>query len=133
MKTWLYLPLLMLGLIFTSCRKEEITNQVIPNKTILFTVRTSDWKAVPNTTNTYAVILPVSEIQAVTDGVIVSIADLNGNTFELLPEVVGNKSFNVIHYPGSVRVELASTNGAAIQLPQDLTMKVVVIPANQIQ
>ncbi|NSL90650.1 hypothetical protein [Chitinophaga solisilvae] len=134
MKTWLYLPLLLLGFILPGCTKT--TNEVvIPNKTILQDVPPNKWGV---DGNVRYVQIAVPELDATSnqlDGVIVSIAR-DGTLYELLPEVFDGESYNVIHSSqekGFVTVELRGANG---QLAKPVTktyrFKIVIIPSSQI-
>lgn len=136
MKRWLYLlPLLMLAAVFSSCTKT--TNEVIPNKTIFFTMPPDAWKLDNN--GVYFMQFSNGDLPELdqntnqTDGVIVSIArQLNGqfDLYELLPEVFNNESYNVIHQPGLLTVELRGPNNTVAQKPNvTMKFKIVIIPS----
>ncbi|CAL1519879.1 hypothetical protein [Chitinophaga sp. MM2321] len=133
MKTWLYLPLLLLmGFTFSSCTKT--TNEVvIPNKTIIQDVAANLWKL--DDQGVYYIQFDVPELDQNTnqlDGVIVSIAR-DKNLYEILPEVYKNEYYNVIHQPGTIIVELRGPNGSQAAKPvDDMRFKIVIIPSNQI-
>ncbi|QJB33223.1 hypothetical protein HF324_18275 [Chitinophaga oryzae] len=133
MKTWLYLPLLLLAVVFSSCTKNY--NEVIPNKTIFYDVSTTTWKL--DNQGVYYVQFDVPELDqnsSQLDGVVVSVArQQNGgyNLFELLPEVFNNEYYNVIHQAGTLLVELRGPNGTQAQKPTvNMRFKIVIIPAN---
>lgn len=137
MKTWFYLPLLLLGFILPGCTKT--TNEVvIPNQTILFEINPNDW-GLENGVYFYSI--PVSELNNVNqlDGVIVSMARYDANAptvvpqaFELLPQVYNNQSYFVIHDDQAVEVDIKGVNGAASQKPATkVRVKIVLIPSAQ--
>jgi hypothetical protein len=139
MKTWFYLPLLLLGFILPGCTKT--TNEVvIPNQTILFEINPADW-GFDNNTGVYFYSIPVSELNNVNqlDGVIVSMARYDANAptvvpqaFELLPQVYNNQSYFVIHDDQAVEVDIKGVNGATSQKPATkVRVKIVLIPSAQ--
>lgn len=138
MKTWFYLPLLLLGFILPGCTKT--TNEVvIPNQTILFEISPNDWGQDPDGTFFYSI--PVSELNNVNqlDGVIVSMARYDAanptvvpQSFELLPQVYNNQSYFVIHNDQAVEVDIKGVNGAASQKPATkVRIKIVLVPSAQ--
>ncbi|MET3880447.1 hypothetical protein [Chitinophaga sp. OAE865] len=138
MKTWFYLPLLLLGFILPGCTKT--TNEVvIPNQTILFEISPNDWGQDSDGTFFYSI--PVSELNNVNqlDGVIVSMARYSAanptvvpQAFELLPQVYNNQSYFVIHDDQSVEVDIKGVNGAASQKPAaKVRIKIVLVPSAQ--
>ncbi|WP_113617555.1 hypothetical protein [Chitinophaga flava] len=134
MKTWLYLPLLLLGLVFSSCTKT--TNEVIPNNTFLFDVQPSGWTL--DNQGVYFVQFNIPSLDRNAnqlDGVIVSLArQQNGNfeLYEMLPEVFNNENYNVIHQTGTLLVELRGPNNTRANAPNvPMRFKIVVIPSNQ--
>lgn len=137
MKTWFYLPLLLLGFILPGCTKT--TNEVvIPNQTILFEINPNDW-GLENGVYFYSI--PVSELNNVNqlDGVIVSMARYSAanptvvpQAFELLPQVYNNQSYFIIHDDQAVEVDIKGVNGAASEKPTTkVRVKIVLIPSAQ--
>lgn len=136
MKTWLYLPLLLLVFVFTGCTKT--TNEVvIPNTTISATVNPGDWKF-DDVNKFYYVSISVPELNNVnqSDGVVVSIARYTQGSnavpqsFELLPQVLGNLSYFVIHDFKNVEVDIKGLNGTASAAPTTaVIIKIVLIPS----
>lgn len=138
MKTWFYLPLLLLGFILPGCTKT--TNEVvIPNQTILFEINPNDWGQDPDGKFFYSI--PVSELNNVNqlDGVIVSMARYDPanptvvpQSFELLPQVYNNQSYFVIHNDEAVEVDIKGINGVASQKPAaKVRIKIVLVPSAQ--
>lgn len=137
MKTWFYLPLLLLGFILPGCTKT--TNEVvIPNQTILYEINPTDW-GLENGVYFYSISVP--ELQNVNqlDGVIVSLARYDPaaptvvpQAFELLPQVYNNQSYYVIHDDKAVEVDIKGVNGATSQKPAGkVRVKIVLIPSAQ--
>lgn len=136
MKTWFYLPLLLLVFVFSGCTKT--TNEVvIPNKTILQPVNPNDW-GFDAVNQLYFYSVPVPELNNVnqSDGVIVSIGRYEVNSsadpqsFELLPQVYGGQSYFVIHNGSAVEVDIKGVNGAASQKPTTkVWIKIVLVPS----
>lgn len=134
MKTWLYLPLLLLVFVFSGCTKT--TNEVvIPNTTVSVTLNPGDWEY-DNVNKFYFKSINVPELNNVdqSDGVVVSIGryDAAGvlQSYELLPQVVGNQSYFVIHNDKFVEVDIKGINGAPSAAPTTKTIiKIVLIPS----
>ena len=136
MKTWFYLPLVLLGFILPGCTKT--TNEVvIPNQTILYEINPGDW-GYEQATGTYFYSIKVPELNNVnqTDGVVVSMARYSsGSTqvpqsFELLPQVIDNQSYFVIHDDQAVEVDIKGVNGATSLKPTTrVRIKIVLIPS----
>jgi hypothetical protein len=137
MKTWLLLPLIVLGFILPGCKKT--TNEiVIPNQTILVDVKSADW-GLDNGTYYYSIAVP--ELNGVNqfDGVVVSMArydpanpSAEPQSFELLPQVYDNQSYFIIHNDNAVEVDIKGVNGAASQKPSGtVRIKIVLIPSQQ--
>ncbi|SEW54408.1 hypothetical protein [Chitinophaga arvensicola] len=137
MKTWLYLPLLLLGFILPGCTKT--TNEVvIPNQTILYELNPGDWKQ--DTNGMYYFVIPVPELKNVnqTDGVIVSLARYAPNSseepqnYELLPQVYNSQTYLVTHNAQAVEIDIKGQNGTASTPPATkVRVKIVLIPSVQ--
>jgi len=136
MKTWLYLPLVLLVFVFSGCTKT--TNEVvIPNTTISATVNPGDWKFDADN-KFYYVSISVPELNNVSqsDGVVVSIAryapgsSAAPSSYELLPQVLNNLSYFVIHNDRNVEVDIKGINGAASAAPTTaVIIKIVLVPS----
>ncbi|TWF32386.1 hypothetical protein FHW36_11659 [Chitinophaga polysaccharea] len=135
MKTWLYLPLLLLGFILPGCTKKT-TEIVIPNQTILYQITPDAW-GYDNSTGIYYYVIKTPELNGVskTDGVIVSMARFSANgqtpqSYELLPQVYNNQSYFVIHDDAKLEVDIKGINGAASVKPATAVwIKIVLIPS----
>jgi len=136
MKSLLLLPLLTLGLFFTSCKKEEIIQQevVIPNKTIVFEVAKEDW-GFDASVGTNVVKLDIPELDDYTNqnaGVLVY-ASADRESFEALPSVFGGITFTFRHNLGELYIETQNANGATVGKPQaTIYFKVVIIESDPI-
>jgi len=136
MKTWFYLPLVLLGFILPGCTKT--TNEVvIPNQTILYEINPNDWK-LDNATGTYYFVIDAPELKNVnqTDGVVVSMARYSAGSstvpqsFELLPQVIDTQSYFVIHDDSKVEIDIKGVNGATSLKPSNrVRIKIVFIPS----
>lgn len=136
MKTWFYLPLLLLGFILPGCTKT--TNEVvIPNQTILYEITTDAWQLI---NGFYYYKIDVPELNNVNqlDGVVVSIARYAPNStavpqsFELLPQVFNNQSYSISHDDKAVEVYIQGVNGVVSQKPDTkVRVKIVLIPSAQ--
>jgi len=136
MKTWFYLPLLLLGFILPGCTKT--TNEVvIPNQTILYEITPDAWQLI---NGFYYYKIDVPELNNVNqlDGVVVSVARYAvGSTavpqsFELLPQVFNNQSYSISHDDRAVEVYIQGVNGVVSQKPDTkVRVKIVLIPSAQ--
>lgn len=139
MKTWLYLPLLLLAVFVMPACKKTTNEIVIPNQTILVEASPNDW-IYDNTDQTYNFSTSVPELNGVNqlDGVIVSMARYAANSnvapqeFEMLPQVYANQSYNVLHNDNTVFVQIKGINGvASAPPPTKVRIKIVLIPSEQ--
>ncbi|SFD03069.1 hypothetical protein SAMN05518672_101123 [Chitinophaga sp. CF118] len=136
MKSFLFLPLLVLGVLFSSCRKEEIIQQVVvPNRTITTTVNPSDWK-LDTDKNTYYVTISMPEIDGRvynTNGVLVYIS-FDGIVYEAIPDVLFGSTFEVTHSIGSISIDSQNADGS---LPANhptaaITVKIVLVDSDPV-
>lgn len=134
MKSFLFLPLLLLGVLFTSCKKEEIIQEITPNRTINFTVQPGAW-VLDNATATYYAELPVPEIDDRvnrTNGILVYISSDN-KTFEPIPDVYNGSTFIFTHTIGKIFLEVQGADGATIDPPEDIIyVKVVLVESEPV-
>ena len=118
MKSLLFLPLLLLGVFFTSCKKEEITQEIVPNRTINFTVESGAWVEDDNRSSHYAE-LPVPELTDrvnQTNGVLVYISN-DGQTWEAIPDVLDGITFIYTYTVGKIYLEVQDANGSQLATP----------------
>lgn len=128
MKSLLLLPMLMLGILFTSCKKEEIIQQVQPNRTILFEVKANAWQY-DSQTKTYFAELPVDEIDNDVNqnsGILVYISS-DKITYEAIPDVFNGSTFVYSYTAGSLFLEVQGADGSTINPPSNTVYAKVVI------
>jgi hypothetical protein len=135
MKSLLLLPMLMLGLVFSSCTKENITQEVvIPNKTIHFDVLASAWQY-DASSKTYYAQLPVGEIDDYANqnsGILVYISS-DKVTWEAIPDVFNGSTFVYTYEPGKLYLEVQGADGATINPPTStIYTKVVIVEADPV-
>lgn len=129
----------ILALVFTlffasSCTKEYNTiEEVIPNRTIVYTVPVSGW-SFNASDGTYITNINMPEIDNVVfenDGVVVA-AMFDSNTYEVLPQVYGGYSYTYYYKPGLLTVSIQGANGSQGVRPNNpITFKIVLIPSEQ--
>ena len=129
MKSLLLLPMLMLGILFTSCKKEEIVQQVVqPNRTILFEVKATSWQF-DNNTKTWFAELPVDEIDDNVNqnsGILVYISS-DKQLWEAIPDVFNGSTFVYTYSPGSLFLEVQGADGSTVDHPKETVWTKVVI------
>lgn len=133
MKSFLLLPLLLTGVLFSSCKKETIVQQVVvPNRTITTTIPASAWK-VDNTKNTYYVTISMPEIDDrvyQTNGVLVYFS-FDGKIYEAIPDVLDGTTLEVTHSVGSISIDIQGADGAQVNPPnQDIFVKIVLVESD---
>lgn len=132
MKSLLFLPLLLLGVFFTSCKKEEITQEIVPNRTINFTVQSSAWQY-DDATKTYFAELPVDELDDrvnQTNGILVYIS-ADQQTWEPIPDVYNGSTFIFTHTVGKIFLEVQGADGSTVAAPTSTVyVKVVLIESD---
>lgn len=132
MKTLLFLPLLLMGILFSGCTKKY--EYVTPNQTIFFDVDRADWQLTDN--KTYIVTLPIPEITGQVNqdfGIVVYISGDNGATYEAIPEVYGGYTYSYTYTQGSLSLETQVADGSqAGPAPNvDIRVKVVLVESQQ--
>lgn len=136
MKSLLLLPMLLLGVLFTSCKKEEIIQQevVIPNRTILFEVMPSSWQ-LDAQTQTYFAEIPIDEIDEYANqnsGILVYISS-DKVTYEAIPDVFNGSTFVYTYTTGSLFLEVQGADGSKIDPPtRTIYAKVVIVESDPI-
>ncbi|MBW8683734.1 hypothetical protein [Chitinophaga rhizophila] len=135
MKSLLLLPMLLLGLVFSSCTKEYITQEaVIPNRTIQFDVQASAWQFDSDSKTWYAPI-PVPEIDDYANrnsGILVYISS-DKVTWEAIPDVFNGSTFVYTYKPGTIYLEVQRADGATIDPPTStIYTKVVIVESDPI-
>ena len=135
MKSLLLLPMLLLGCVFTfsSCTKEEITQQVvIPNKTIQFEVKPNAW-TYDNTTKTYFAKLPIEEIDDYANqnsGILVYISD-DKILWEAIPDVINGSTYIYTYETGNLYLEIQNVDGTTRNPPtKSVFAKVVIVESD---
>lgn len=130
MKSLLLLPMLMLGILFTSCTKENITQEVvIPNKTIQFIINANQWQF-DSRSQTQYVDIPVPEIDDYANennGILVYISE-DQEMWEAIPDVLNGSTFIYRYSQGRLFIEVQNADGSVSPAP-DYTIyaKVVIV------
>jgi len=115
-----------------SCTK-KVTQIVDQGFSAVYTVKVSGWKT--NSTNTYINYeMDVPELDQIMldhGGVSVYLSFDGGDTYEALPEVVGNVAYGSYHYLHTVGIDLspADDTGTVTAPTKDLLAKVVLLDA----
>jgi len=133
MKTLLFLPVLLMAVLFTGCTKKY--EYVTPNQTIFFDVDSGDWTRASDG-KTYLVDLPIPELDGQVNqdfGIVVSISGDNGATYEALPEVYGGYSYSYTHHVGHLTLERQIADGSASgpQPEANIRVKIVLVESQQ--
>lgn len=130
MKSFLFLPLLMLAITFTSCKKEEITQEVvIPNRTIVTDIAPTDWQLATNGSY-YRVTINMPEInQAVYDNdAVLAYFSFDGTNYEAIPDVFQGSTLTVTHAVGKVYVDIQGADGGPVDPPgETIRVKIVIV------
>jgi hypothetical protein len=134
MKSFLLLPLLLMGVLFSSCKKEEIIQQVVPNRTILTTVPKTAWK-LDAAKGTYYVTIDMPEIDGRvfdTNGVLVYFS-FDGDVYEAIPDVLQGSTFEVTHSVGSISIDIQGADGSLVNPPsEDIFVKIVLVESDPV-
>lgn len=134
MKKWpLLLLLASIFLVASSCKKEYITNETIPNFTVVHTVAVADW-TYRQADGTYTAVINMPEIDNVSfdnDGVVVA-AMFDGTNYEALPQVYDGFSYTFFYSPGFLTLSVQKADGTAATRPTGpIKFKIVLIPSEQ--
>lgn len=133
MKSFLFLPLLLLTVIFSSCKKEYITQEVVnPNRTFYTTIKVADWQRSNDTESWYAKLaLPADAADAVihdSGAVLPYISFDGGKTYETVPDVFYGTTFQITHDATGVYMDTQGADGFQVDPPTvDIFVKVVLI------
>jgi len=130
MKSLLFLPLLLLTVVFTSCKKETI-NEIVPNRTITTPVAFEDWHQDTPDGNYYVDIQMPEIDQRVwnTNGVLTYVS-FDGVNFEAIPDVFFGSTIVVTHKVGSIRLQVEGADGSLANPPDDFTLKIVIVESD---
>lgn len=132
MKTFLFLPALLMAVLFTGCTKKY--EYVTPNQTIFFDVDSGDWTQDTNS-RTYFVDLPIPEINGQANqnfGIVVSISG-DGELYEAIPQTYGGYAYSYTHETGHLTLERQFVDGSASgpQPEADIRVKIVLVESQQ--
>lgn len=134
MKAFIALPLLLLTLVFSSCKKETIVREVIPNRTIITDVPTSAWQF-DDQTQTYFAAIDMPEIDGRvhdTNGVLVYIS-ADGGVYEAIPNVFNGSSYVYSHEVGTLYLEVQGSDGSTINPPSaTIRVKIVIVESEPV-
>ncbi len=126
MRSFLLCPLLLVGLLFSNCKKTQV---VQPNQTIYATLQPGNWQY-DNSTKTYYNQVAVPQIDdyvTQTDGVLVYITSDN-TIYEALPDVLDGVSFIYNYQKGGITVEAQGSDGSVVNPPsQTIGLKIVLV------
>ncbi|WP_295125654.1 hypothetical protein [uncultured Chitinophaga sp.] len=126
MNRLLLLPLLLLAMLFSSCKKEEV---VITNRTILQTIRPVDWKY-DNATLTYYAVIDHPAIDQYTvdnNGIIVAISS-DDAIWEAIPDVYNGYAYTYTYQTGSLVLEVQGATGSTVNPPaSNILVKIVIV------
>jgi hypothetical protein len=132
MKSFLLLPLLLMGVLFSSCKKETIVQEVVPNRTITTTIPASAWK-LDAAKNTYYVTIDMPEIDDrvyQTNGILVYFS-FDGKIYESIPDVLQGVTMEVTHSVGSISIDTQAADGGLADPPgEDIFVKIVLIESD---
>ena len=132
MKKILLFALIIGGALFVaSCTKQY--NQVVPNQTIIFDLKSSDWGSADGGKND-TVVLKAPQIDKFfnqSGAVLVSLTFDNGATYEPIPYVFDNVNYSYIYTEGAIELFAQSSDGTAvIPIPPASSAKVTFVPAD---
>lgn len=134
MKAYLLLPLLLIGVLFSSCKKETNNPVVITNKTVIKTVAPNQWSLVQDN-GTYQAVLTVPEIDEYSQGVNsvqVAVSFNNGGLYEALPQVFGGVTYIYSYSIGKLYIDVQSADGTKpIQITQSMRVKIVIVESQE--
>ena len=134
MKSFLFLPLMLLAVLFTSCKKEEIIQQVVPNRTITTTVQPNAW-TLDAPKNSYFVEINMPEIDSrvyETNGILVYFS-FDGDTYEAIPDVFEGATLQVTHSVGKLFIDIQGADGSLVNPPADpIFVKIVLVESDPI-
>ncbi|UYQ91070.1 hypothetical protein MKQ68_13305 [Chitinophaga horti] len=126
MKRFLLLPLLLFGLILSSCTKEEV---VIPNRTIVTTIPANGWKY-DNVTLTWYYAIDMPEIDDYTNevnAIVVAISAGDG-IWEAIPDVYDGYAYTYTYQRGALVLEVQGATGNTVNPPNTAkTVKITII------
>jgi hypothetical protein len=133
MKSFLLLPLLMLTILFTSCRKEEITQEitevVIPNRTITTDIQPNTWQR-DDANGSYFVEIDMPEIdkKVYDSNGILAYFSFDGTTFEAIPDVWQGATLKVTHSIGKLYIDIQGADGVQIAPPTEaIFVKIILV------
>jgi hypothetical protein len=134
MKSFLFLPLMLLAITFTSCKKEEIIQEVVPNRTITTTVQPGDWKQ-DTDKGSYYVTINMPEIDSrvyETNGVLTYFS-FDGKIYETIPDVFEGATLQVTYSVGSLSIDIQGADGGLVNPPgEPIFVKIVLVESDPV-
>lgn len=107
MKKYLFLMIALVGLVgMSGCKKTEVVETVMPNRTFIYTAAPGDWELLDNrSTLQYDINLPELERYYLEIGsVSVSASFDDEGSYDILPATFGGLSYSVNYAEGSVLI-----------------------------
>jgi hypothetical protein len=120
-------------LLFSSCKKETIVQEVVvPNRTITTTIPANAWKK-DDAKNTYYVTISMPEIDDrvyQTNGVLVYFS-FDGKIYEAIPDVLDGSTLEVTHSVGSISIDIQGADGSLVNPPTEtIYVKIVLVESD---
>ena len=130
MKSFLFLPLMLLAITFTSCKKEEITQEVvIPNRTITTNIQPNAWQRDDDNGSFFVEInMPEIDKRVYDSNGILAYFSFDGTTFEAIPDVWQGATLKVTHSVGKLYIDIQGADGAQINPPaEEMFVKIILV------
>lgn len=133
----LILLLTIFTVLFSSCRKEEITqvNQVDQAFSAVYNITPNDWTTVDNGL-VYSAQIDIPELDDIIyqNGAVLVYLSFAGNSYyEALPQVFGGIAYGVIHSTNYVAIDMSALDGGTINPPTgDVLAKIILIDATKL-
>ena len=124
-------------ILFTSCRKENITqiDQVDQAFSAVYNIKKSDWTTT-DTGYTYTAQIKVPELDDIIyqNGAVLVYLSFAGNSYyEAIPQVFSGISYGVIHSNQYVSIDISALDGGTVNPPTgDVLAKIILIDATKL-
>lgn len=131
MKSFLFLPLFaLLAVSFTSCKKEEITQEVvIPNRTIVTDVAPGDWEDKGSYKRVTINMPEINDVVYENDAILTYFAfGPNYSNYEAIPDVFQGATLTVTHARGFLYIDIQGADGGPVDAPAEtIRVKIVIV------
>ena len=120
----------------SSCTKEQITQQINPNRTVWHSISAADWQPDPELTDRWFVEIPVPEIDdfIIDHGTVMVDISFGNDIFEPMTTVYNGLAYRFDYSLGVLLIDVMYADGAGGELarPTAADLKIILVDSESI-